>query len=105
MSLETIRRVLVAGSAAIMLVCGFGVAASAQDASSFFPAGVKQVSVSTGWTNGGGQPHWCAAMANQHFPGKPFYILSSSEEMMWDNEFLRIGPHYKYHCNMLIRES
>jgi hypothetical protein len=104
MSLETIRRVLVAGSAAIMLVCGFGVAASAQD-NSFFHPGVKRVSLSTDWTRGGGQPHWCAAMANQHFPGKPFYILGSSEEFKWDEPLLRIGPNYKYHCDLLIRES
>jgi hypothetical protein len=103
MSLETIRRVL-AGSAAIMLVCGFGAVASAGD-NDFFIEGVKRVSLSTDWTRGGGSPHWCAAMANQHYPGKPFQLLGASEEFKWDEPIFHIGPNYKYHCDMLVRVS
>lgn len=95
----SVRRFFIASAMFAVLSCTFGSIASADR---FYKDGVIKVELSTDWTRGGGQPTWCASLANDNYPGKPFEIQSSSEEFKWDIPELHIGANYKYHCTLLI---
>jgi hypothetical protein len=67
------------------------------------PPGYKIASLSTDWINGSGQPQQCAVLAARDYPGRPWQIMSSSEEMRWGNETFHIDAQYRYHCTLLVK--
>jgi hypothetical protein len=101
MSTQVWKRTFVVWLTSLMLFLSLNDYAAAEV--DILPTGYKLVSLSTDWIQGEFLPQDCAVLAAQDYPGRPWQIMSVSEEFKFSNEILRIGALHKYHCTLLVK--